>query len=48
MQADGLEYSPEARRYCKRERGFEIESDIQTFPSGQYDVVTMIEVIESI
>ena len=46
VQADGLEFSPDARRYCERVRGFSLYSDLCEVKDGQYDFVSMIEVIE--
>lgn len=44
--AEGLEFSAEARRYCENVRGFSLLSDLGEVKEGQYDFVSMIEVIE--
>jgi SAM-dependent methyltransferase len=46
LQADGLEFSAEARRYCEKVRGFSLLSELSEVKDGQYDFVSMIEVIE--
>lgn len=46
VQADGLEFSAEARQYCDKVRGFSLLSDLREIKDGQYDFVSMIEVIE--
>ena len=46
VQADGFEFSAEARRYCEKVRGFSLLSELSEVKDGQYDFVSMIEVIE--
>jgi len=46
LQADGLEFSAEARRYCENVRGFGLLADLREVKDAQYDFVSMIEVIE--
>lgn len=46
LTAEGLEFAPEARRYCERHRGFSLRTDLRDVPDGHYALVSMIEVIE--
>lgn len=46
IEAQGVEFSADARSYCLAERGFALSSDLSTFASDSFDVITMIEVIE--
>jgi SAM-dependent methyltransferase len=46
IHADGLEFSAEARKYCEKVRGFSLLNDLSEVKAGQYDLVSMIEVIE--
>lgn len=46
LEADGLEFADEARRFCLEHRGISLLSDLKGLPSARYDVITMIEVIE--
>lgn len=44
--AHGVEASPDARRYCLAQRDVELFDSIHEVSQNQYDMVTMIEVIE--
>jgi SAM-dependent methyltransferase len=46
VAADGFEFSPAARDYCRAQRGFQLMGDLAAIPNAAYDVITMIEVIE--
>lgn len=46
VQADGLEFSAEARRFCEKKRGFKLLGDIRDVKDEHYGLVSMIEVIE--
>lgn len=44
--ADGLEFSEDAREYCQSQRGITLLSDLHETRDGEYELVSMIEVIE--
>lgn len=46
IEAEGLEFAQEARRFCLEHRGFSLLSDLQALPPDGYGVISMIEVIE--
>lgn len=46
IEAEGLEFAEEARRFCLEHRGISLLSDLKALPSGRYGVITMVEVIE--
>lgn len=46
FECDGIESSPEAREYCKNNRGIALYSCIDDVAEASYDFVIMIEVIE--
>jgi cyclopropane fatty-acyl-phospholipid synthase-like methyltransferase len=48
VNVDGLEFSEMARDYCLTHRNFSLLESAAEIPSGSYDLVTMIEVIEHV
>lgn len=46
VQADGLEFSAQARQFCEQARGFKLLSDLRAVQDEQYAFISMIEVIE--
>lgn len=46
INADGLEFAEDARRFCLEQRGIALLSDLKGLSDASYGMVTMIEVIE--
>lgn len=46
VDAAGLEFSDNARRFCRTNRGFDLMADLSEIPDGYFQVVSMIEVVE--
>lgn len=46
IEAQGLEFSDNARRYCEETRGFSLLNGLTSTPDGYFDAVSLIEVIE--
>lgn len=46
IDAEGLEFSADARRSCLSRRGFELQGSIEMVSDGQFQLVSMIEVVE--
>lgn len=46
VEASGIEFSSDARRFCREKRGFSLMSNLDEVPDGHFDVVSMIEVVE--
>lgn len=46
VDAEGLEFSENARCYCQEKRGFALLSNLANIPDGYFHVASMVEVIE--
>jgi len=46
VEADGLEFSANARCFCREKRGFSLMKNLDGVPDGCYQIISMIEVIE--
>lgn len=46
MEASGIEFASDARRFCSEKRGFSLMSNLDEVPDGHFDAVSMIEVVE--
>ena len=46
INAEGLEYSGNARDYCQEKRGFSLLNNLMNVPDDYFHVISMIEVIE--
>ncbi|MDP2240442.1 MAG: class I SAM-dependent methyltransferase [Burkholderiales bacterium] len=46
VEASGIEFSSDARRFCREKRGFSLMSNLDEVPNDHFDTVSMIEVVE--
>ncbi|MFA5371203.1 MAG: class I SAM-dependent methyltransferase [Sideroxydans sp.] len=46
VDATGLEFSDNARQFCRLNRGFDLLADLSEIPDGHFQVVSMVEVVE--
>lgn len=46
VDASGIEFASDARRFCSEKRGFSLMSNLDEVSDGHFDAVSMIEVVE--